>query len=437
MLIQTDCIPCILNMSLAALRNVVAGQDEEKAVLEKILRVPALKGKQWDITSAEVVEQVKASGLRGRGGAGFPTGVKWSFMPENHAGPRYLAVNADEGEPGTCKDRILLEGDPHLLLEGIAIACYAIRAEDAYIYIRGEYLKSHRILRRAVAEAEAAGLLGENALGLGRAIRVHLHRGAGAYICGEETSLMESLEGFRGHPRPKPPFPAVKGLFGMPTAVNNVETLGNLPAIMERGVEWYRSIGTENSKGNILYGVSGHVNRPGVFELPLGTTVRELIEEHAGGVREGRALKAFCPGGSSTGFLPASFLDLAMDHDTLAEAGAMLGTAGLIVMDETVDMVEALEVLARFYHHETCGQCAACREGCAWAHRIVVRILEGKGRPEDLDMLEEIFRMSDRGKTICVFPDALAPPVRSALKHFRNEFLARMPKGRGETDQVA
>jgi NADH-quinone oxidoreductase subunit F len=384
-----------------------------------------------------VIELVKAAGLRGRGGAGFPTGVKWSFMPKNHPGPRYLAVNADEGEPGTCKDRILMENDPHLLLEGILIACYAIRAEDAYIYIRGEYLLSYRILEEAIREAEAEGLLGENPIGMGQSVRVHLHRGAGAYICGEETSLMESLEGRRGHPRPKPPFPAVSGLWGKPTAVNNVETICNLPAILENGSDWYRTIGTENSKGNILYGVSGHVKNPGVFELPLGVTVRELIEEHCGGMRGGRPLKAFCPGGSSTGFLPASFVDLRMDHDGLAKAGSMLGTAGVIVMDDTVNIVEALEVLASFYHHETCGQCNACREGCAWSHRVIQRILRGGGKLEDLEMLEEIFAMSDKGKTICVFPDALGPPVRTAIKYFRDEFVEWIEKGSPEKNAVA
>lgn len=372
----------------------------------------------------EVTQQVKDSGLRGRGGAGFPTGVKWNFMPRDHEGPRYLAVNADEGEPGTCKDRILMEQDPHLLMEGILISCYSIRAEDAYIYIRGEYLKSFRILEEAIREAEAAGLLGENILGTGLKVRVHLHRGAGAYICGEETSLMESLEGRRGHPRPKPPFPAVAGLWGMPTAINNVETICNVPAILEKGVEWYRALGTENSPGNLLYGVSGHVKEPGVFELPLGTTARELIETHCKGMRNGNELKAFCPGGSSTGFLPASFMDTPMDHDSLAEAGSMLGTGGLIVMDETVNIVEALEVLASFYHHETCGQCAGCREGSAWCHKIIKRILAGRGKSEDLEMLEEIFDLSTGGKTICVYPDALGVPVRSALKHFRHEFEA-------------
>jgi NADH-quinone oxidoreductase subunit F len=357
-------------------------------------------------------------------------------MPKDHPGPRYLAVNADEGEPGTCKDRILMEQDPHLLMEGILIACFAIQAEDAYIYIRGEYKKSYHILEQAIREAEAAALLGKNVFGSGLSVRVHLHRGAGAYICGEETSLMESLEGRRGHPRPKPPFPAVAGLWGKPTAVNNVETICNLPAILERGADWYRSIGTEGSPGNILYGVSGHVKKPAVLELPLGIPVRELIEVHCGGMSHDHPLKAFCPGGSSTGFLPAHLADTPMDHDALAEVGSMLGTAGVVVMDDSVNMVEVLEVLADFYHHETCGQCAACREACAWSHRIIKRILAGGGSLKDLDMLEEIFNLSDAGKTICVFPDALAPPVRSALKYFRNEFEALIP-GNTEKNAVA
>jgi len=377
-------------------------------------------------TPDEVTQITLDAGLRGRGGAGFPTGRKWTFMPKDHPGPRYLAVNADEGEPGTCKDRILMERDPHLLMEGIILACYAIRSEDAYIYIRGEYVKSHRVLAAAIADAEAAGLLGAGVFGTDQTVRVHLHRGAGAYICGEETSLMESLEGYRGHPRPKPPFPAVAGLWGKPTAVNNVETICNLPAILERGADWYKSIGTPESPGNLLYQVSGHSATPGVFELPLGTTARELIYEHGGGIAGGRELKAFIPGGVSTGFLPADKVDVAMDHGSLQEAGTMLGTGGIIVMDDSTDIVEALNVLLRFYRHETCGQCPPCREGSAWTHRIVERILAGKGEPDDLDQLLEICDLSDRGKTICVYPDAFGPPIRSAIKYFREEFLAHM-----------
>ncbi len=382
-----------------------------------------------EMSRDEVTNVVLEANLRGRGGAGFPTGRKWTFMPKDFDGPRYLAVNADEGEPGTCKDRILMERDPHLLLEGIIIACYAIKSKDAYIYIRGEYLKSYQVLEKAIAEAEAAGILGSNILGTGVTVRVHLHRGAGAYICGEETSLMESLEGHRGHPRPKPPFPAIAGLWQKPTAVNNVETIANLPAILEKGAAWYKSIGTEQSSGNLLYQVSGHVNTPGVFELPLGTTARELIEEHGGGVWKDRALKAFIPGGISTGYLPADAIDVAMDHTALMDVGTMLGTGGIIVMDEETDIVESLEILTSFYRHETCGQCAPCREGCAWTHKIVKRILDGKGTPADLDQLEEIAQLSERGRTICVYPDAISAPVRSALKHFKGEFLARMENG--------
>ncbi len=378
----------------------------------------------------EVTNVVLESNLRGRGGAGFPTGRKWTFMPKDFDGPRYLAVNADEGEPGTCKDRIIMEQDPHLLLEGIIIACYAISSEDAYIYIRGEYLKSYQILGRAIAEAEAAGFLGTGIMGTDATVRVHLHRGAGAYICGEETSLMESLEGHRGHPRPKPPFPAIAGLWQKPTAVNNVETIANLPAILEKGAAWYKSIGTEQSSGNLLYQVSGHVNTPGVFELPLGTTARELIEVHGGGVWKDRTLKAFIPGGISTGYLPADAIDVALDHSALMEWGTMLGTGGIIVMDETTDIVESLEILTSFYRHETCGQCAPCREGCAWSHRIIKRILDGGGTPADLDQLEEIAQLSERGRTICVFPDAISAPVRSAIEHFKDDFLARMKNGK-------
>ncbi len=372
----------------------------------------------------DVVEAVKASGLRGRGGAGFPTGLKWTFMPPpDDPRPRFLAVNADESEPGTCKDRVLIRRHPHLLLEGILLAAYAIRAWAAYIFIRGEYVEEARVLQRAIDEAYAAGILGPNVLGSDFACDVHLTRGAGAYICGEETALMEATEGKRGHPRPKPPFPAACGLWGQPTTVNNVETLCNVPFIVGEGPARYRELGTEASPGNVLAGVSGHVEKPGVFEVPLGTSIRELIESdaYAGGVLGGRRLKAFMPGGSSSGFLPASEVDTPLTHDDLREKGTMLGTASIIVLDETASIVRAARIVADFYHDESCGQCSQCREGTGWLARILRRIEEGRGRPEDLDTLLEA-AANMKGKTICVLSDAAAWPVELALKHFRAEF---------------
>ncbi len=384
------------------------------------------------LTSMEpgaVIEEVKASGLRGRGGAGFPTGLKWSFMPKDPAPgkPHFLAVNADESEPGTCKDRVLMERDPHLLLEGILIASFAIRAERAFIFIRGEYTFAARVLEEAVAEAEAKGFLGKDAFGTGRPMEVMVHRGAGAYICGEETGLMESLEGKRGHPRPKPPFPAGYGLWGYPTTVNNVETICNVPFIMKNGSGWFRSMGTEKSPGNILFSVSGCVEKPQVLERPLGTKVSDLLRD-CGGVWKGRKLKAFVPGGSSTGFLPASMADLALDHDSVQKAGSMLGCGSLIVLDDQSSIVTAARILAEFYEDESCGQCSQCREGSGWVVKILRRIEEGRGRPEDLDLLDSLCEGA-KGKTICPFPIAWATPVQTALKHFRQEFEEAIRRG--------
>ncbi|MEW6743168.1 MAG: NADH-quinone oxidoreductase subunit NuoF [Planctomycetota bacterium] len=370
----------------------------------------------------QVTDEVKASGLRGRGGAGFPAGVKWGFMPKEPKVPSYLVVNADESEPGTFKDRLILEKNPHMLLEGMLISSYAIRANTAWVYVRGEYFKPYHRLQAAIEEARKAGLLGERIMGTKYHLNVILHRGGGAYICGEETALMESLEGKRGHPRPKPPFPAQYGVFGNPSNVNNVETLANVPAIIAKGAAWFRSLGTEKSTGNQIFGVSGHVENPGLFELPMGTPARELIEKHAGGVWKGRHLKAFIPGGSSTGFVPAAKVDVAMDHESLAQAGAMLGTGGMIVIDDHTCIVKALWNLARFYDDETCGQCAPCRESCNWTMRILERIEAGKGIPQDIEMLRRIGRHS-RGRTICVYPDALGIPVKTALDHFEGEFV--------------
>lgn len=394
------------------------------ATLERIVKEP--------VSRKDVIETLKDSGLRGRGGAGFPTGLKLSFMPdpEKDTRPRYLAVNADESEPGTCKDRVLMREDPHGLLEGILIACYAIRAQAAYVYVRGEYRHEYDRVAAAVDEARAAGLVGKNVAGSDFSCEIWMHKGAGAYICGEETGLMESLEGKRGHPRPKPPFPAGSGLWKSPTTVNNVETLFNVPFILERGADWYRTMGTEKSPGNFLCGISGHVERPGVYEVPLGISAREILEQYAGGVWKGRELKAWIPGGSSTGLMPASTIDTPMDHDSLKEAGSMLGTGAMIMLDETACVVRASEVIARFYDHESCGQCSQCREGTQWLYQVFRRIEQGAGRMEDVELLESLAHGMAPGKTICALADAAAIPTHAVVRHFRDELVEHVKLGR-------
>lgn len=380
--------------------------------------------KLFSLKPEDVIEEVKNSGLRGRGGAGFPTGMKWGFVPKDSPKPKYLCVNADESEPGTFKDRYILELDPHRLIEGVVICSYAIHCHHAYVYIRGEFVYPKEQLERALAEAYAKGYLGKNILGSGFDLEVTVHRGAGAYICGEETALLNSLEGKRGMPRLKPPFPAIVGLFGCPTVVNNVETIASLPFILEKGAEAYRKYGTERSPGTKMFSVSGHIERPGNYELPLGYPLKNLIEEDCGGMRGGKALKAVIPGGSSVPVLPAKDAwETNLDYESLQEKGSMLGSGGVIVMDETTCMVKALTNLAHFYAHESCGQCSPCREGTGWAYKILQRILAGEGRAEDLDTLH---RIADNmaGKTICVLADALAMPIWSYLKHFRHEFEA-------------
>jgi NADH-quinone oxidoreductase subunit F len=372
-----------------------------------------------------VIDEVKNAGLRGRGGAWFPAGIKWGFMPKEPKGPSYLVINADEGEPGTFKDRQIMEKDPHVLLEGIAIACFAMRVETCYVYVRGEYLRSVVALEAAIAECEQAGILGEDAFGTGRKMRVLVHRGAGAYICGEETALLNSLEGRRGEPRAKPPFPAVYGAFGRPTTVNNVETIANVPFILERGVPWFRSMGTQGAPGNILYGVSGAVEKPGIYEGPLGMTARDVIEKFAGGVKAGKKMRAFIPGGASTGFLPPGKLDVVMDPDALKKEGTMLGTGGIVVIPDDVELIDALRVLSRFFRHETCGQCAPCREGAAWSDQIVGRFQRGEGSAEDFALMNDIMRGSKQ-RTICVFPEAFAGPLGSALVHFKGDFESKI-----------
>jgi NADH-quinone oxidoreductase subunit F len=381
----------------------------------------ALHKALFQMTPEQIIEEVKKSGLRGRGGAGFPTGMKWGFIPKNIEKPKYLVVNSDESEPGTCKDRVIIEKNPFLLLEGIAISSYAIGAHCCYIYIRGEYYQQTMILLQAIQEAYQYGLFGPKILNSEYSLDVVVHRGAGAYICGEETGLLESLEGKKGWPRLKPPFPAIVGLYGCPTVINNVETIAAVPPIIERGAEWYASIGTPKNSGTRLFGISGHVNRPGVYELPLGVTLRELIYEHAGGMKNGKALKAVIPGGSSVPVLKAEEIDVKMDFDSVAAIGSMLGSAGVVVMNEETCMVKALLRLARFYAHESCGQCSPCREGTTWAKKVLQRIHDGAGHPEDVETLLAIAN-NMTGTTICPLAEAAAMPIRSYIQKFRHEF---------------
>jgi NADH-quinone oxidoreductase subunit F len=372
----------------------------------------------------DVVNIVKDSGLRGRGGAGFPTGVKWSFMPRDDARqPHYLLINADESEPGAFKDRELCRWTPHQVIEGALIGAHAIRAKHVYIYMRGEFFEPAQIVARAIEEAYAAGFAGPDIMGSGVGIDVTLHLGAGAYICGEETALMNSLEGRRGQPRIKPPFPAVVGVFGRPTTINNVETVCAVPHIINNGGEWYRSFGTEKSPGTKLFNMSGHLVRRGNFELPLGFNLKELIYDVCGGIRDGRSLKAVIPGGSSVPILAAHEIDIAMDYESVAAAGSMLGTASVIVMDDRTNMVKQVRRMVDFYAHESCGQCTPCREGTAWLARILRRIETGFGRLEDLDHLLEL-GSNMTGTTICVLSDSAAAPVASSIEKFKDEYLA-------------
>ncbi len=375
-----------------------------------------------------VISEVRDANLRGRGGAGFPAGVKWGFVPKNSDKPHYLLCNADESEPGTFKDRLLITGDPHLVLEGMMIAAYAIRANHAYIYIRGEFVNEARILEKAIAQAYEKGYLGKNILGSGFDLDMYVHRGAGAYICGEETGLIESLEGKRGWPRLKPPFPAVAGVWQSPTIVNNVETLACVPSIIEKGADWFRSIGPEKSPGPKLYCLSGHIKKPGVYELPMGMNLKELIYEYGGGILNDKKLKAVIPGGSSVPVLTADEIDVAMDFDSLAQAGSMLGSAGVIVMNEDTCMVDALLNITRFYRHESCGQCTPCREGTNWAEKVIRKIEHGQGTEADIDLLEEIARHINF-RTICPLGDAAAMPIASFLQKFRSEFEAHVKNG--------
>ncbi len=368
-----------------------------------------------------IIAEVKASGLRGRGGAGFPTGLKWSFMPRNYQGDKYIVCNSDEGEPGTCKDWDILRFNPHALIEGMAIAAYTIGAKTGYNYIHGEIFEAYEVMEAACEDARKAGYLGKGILGSDLEFDLHNHLGYGAYVCGEETALLESIEGKKGQPRFKPPFPASFGLYGKPTTINNTETLASIPYIIAKGGKNFADIGVPNSGGFKLFSVSGHVNNPGNFEVPMGTPFAKLLEM-AGGVRHGHKLKAVIPVGSSMPVLPAEIImEANMDYDSLQKAGSYLGSGAVIVMDDTTCMVRALERLAYFYHEESCGQCTPCREGTGWLYRIVHRIEKGEGRPEDLDLLLDLCD-NIAGRTICALGDAAAWPVQGMLKHYRKEF---------------
>ncbi len=408
--------------------------------MEKLISKYFVPGKTWSLDEYEkdggyqairsafdkwdpkgVIEQVKKSNLRGLGGAGFPCGMKWSFVPQDTGKPVYLVVNADEGEPGTFKDKYIMRHCPHLLLEGIMIASYANNVHKAFIYIRGEYVEPYEKLKQAIAEARAKNYIGKKIFGKEFDLEIILHRGAGAYICGEETGLLESLEGKKGFPRLKPPFPAVVGLFGCPTVINNVETLSYLPFILNRGAEWFASLGSEKNGGMRLFAVSGHVKKPGVYELPLGIPLRSIIYDHAGGIREDRPLKAVVPGGLSAAILTPDEIDVGMDFDQLRAKQTMAGSGGVVVFDQTADMVKALHVTMRFYAHESCGQCSPCREGTGWVHRILSRVLHGGGQEGDIDRLLDICSFMG-GTTICALADGAAMPLRSYLEKFRSEF---------------
>lgn len=381
------------------------------------------------MTPESVIDEVTKSHLRGLGGAGFPTGRKWSFIPKDSPKPKYLIINSDESEPGTFKDRHILEWDPHTLLEGIIISSYAFGAHQAYLYTRGEYYHYANILQEALEEAYAKGLFGKNIFRSGFDLELIIHLGAGAYICGEETALLESLEGKRGWPRLKPPFPAISGFLGCPTVVNNTETIAYVPSIIRNGGEWFAGLGSARNGGMRLYSVSGHVKRPGCYELPLGTPLREIIFEHAGGMRNARQLKAVIPGGSSSPVLTAAEIDVRMDFDSLSAIGSMLGSAGVIVMDEATCLLKALTILSKFYQHESCGQCTPCREGTGWMTRILSRNLTGDGVQGDL---ENLLRIAGNilGNTICPLGDAAALPVQSFIKKFRDEFESHLQHGK-------
>lgn len=387
---------------------------------EKVLR---------EMNSAQVIEEVKKSGVRGRGGAGFPAGMKWSFVPKDSPKPRYLVCNADESEPGTCKDRELLENDPHSVVEGMAIAAFAIKCHLAFIYVRGEFAYPARMMEKAIEEAYAKGLLGKNVFGTGYDLDMIVHTGGGAYICGEETSLLNSLEGERGMSRIRPPFPAIEGLYACPTVVNNVETLACVPHIINNGADWYASMGTEKSKGTKLFSLSGHIKNPGNYELEMGTPLSYLINDLGGGMLDGHKLKAIIPGGSSTPFLLPDQIDTPLDYESIAAAGSMLGSGAVIVISDKTCMVWVIERLIHFYKHESCGKCTPCREGTGWLEQIISNIEHGHGKPGELEKIESLCN-NILGRTVCPLGDAAVMPIQSSLKLFRDEWAYHIEHGK-------
>ncbi|MFQ5534425.1 MAG: NADH-quinone oxidoreductase subunit NuoF [Sphingomonadales bacterium] len=410
------------------LKNDAASDGHDIGAYEASGGYQALATVLRDCHPDDVIQLVKDANLRGRGGAGFPTGLKWSFVPKDPTLDKYLCCNADEGEPGTFKDRAIMEKDPHLMIEGMAIAAYAIGASKAYIYIRGEYQLSTQRTEAALEEAYRKGYLGERILGADFSLDIYVHRGAGAYICGEETALLESIEGRRGQPKLKPPFPAVKGLYDKPTAVNNVETLGCLPGIVRRGAAWFRGIGPDKSPGPKLFCLSGQVRKPGLYELPMGIPLRELVEVHGGGPRSGGRIKAVIPGGVSAPMIPEAGLDVTMDFESLAAAGTMLGSAGVIVLDDTACVVRVAERINEFFQYESCGKCTPCREGLDWTGKILHRLENGGGKHEDLDRLEFLCG-SIFGRSFCALGDGAAWALRAAVEHFRDEFVQHIEEG--------
>ncbi|HSE86615.1 MAG TPA: NADH-quinone oxidoreductase subunit NuoF [Candidatus Binatia bacterium] len=409
-------------MEKVLLRNIDVPDSHTLAVYRSRGGYRAWEKVVQSMKPGQVIEEVKASGLRGRGGAGFPTGMKWSFVPKDSPKPKYLVCNADESEPGTFKDRLLMEKDPHAIVEGTLIAAYAIQSHTAFIYIRGELAFGAKVLEQAVEEATQAGYIGKNIFGSGYDVDLIVHRGAGAYICGEETALLSSLEGGRGWPKVKPPFPATHGLFGCPTVVNNVETLAALPWIIEHGAAAYAAMGTEKSKGTKLFSVSGHISKPGVYELEMGYPFMKFLQEDCGGVPGGRKMKGVIPGGGSMPVLrPDELEKVNLDYESVQAAGSLLGSGGVIVMDDTTCMVRAAWNLARFFAHESCGQCSPCREGCHWMEKVFHRIEQGKGDQDDLDLIINVSG-NIMGNTICPFGDAAAMPAAGFIKKYRQEF---------------
>jgi len=409
-------LPNIKNLHEIDVYEKNGGYKALRTVLEN-------KDSKW--TKENVTNEVKSAGLRGRGGAGFNTGLKWSFMPKPDGGPRYIAANGDESEPGTFKDRQIFEYNPHLFIEGALIAAYAMSITSVYVYIRGEYNSWIQKLQKAVDDAYKKGYIGKNVLGSGMDIDLYVHKGAGAYICGEESSLMESLEGKRAYPRIKPPFPAQRGIWGRPTTINNIETLSNVPLIINNGASWYSSMGAEKHPGPVLYGLSGHINKPGVYEFTTGMLITDLLNEVAGGMRNGKKLKALVPGGSSTPILRADQIDgVRMDAESLRQVGSMMGTAGMLFLDEDTDIVDFLWRITHFYHHESCGQCTPCREGTGWLEKLLLKIKNGEGEIRDLDILLDLCTQME-GRTVCALADAAAWPVRYTITRFREEFESR------------